>query len=256
MNTIDNIIFYNSPEEQPVLSAEVFYIKTEDTIWIYDVGASDTALNIVEDLLISKNYRDKCNIVISHFHEDHSKNLLRIKNNFNLYAGKYTIDRFRDKLGSNCQSINIIEKSIHYNISSYNNLINLSNNSINKINNISNNSINNINNISNNSVKDFNHSIDLMLIPAIHAKGCVGMIFDRKYILVGDSLYCKYVNGHVTYNQQLIRNQIKIFESLPSDILFISSHETPILKSKTEVLDKLNKILSFAVKDSPYIVLG
>lgn len=54
------------------LSADVFIIKGEKEYWLYDAGASDEAFTFLESLDGAKN------VIISHFHNDHSFNLKRI----------------------------------------------------------------------------------------------------------------------------------------------------------------------------------
>lgn len=210
INSINNKISYYEAQENPVLSADSFTIKTPEYLWIFDVGASAGSLEYVENQLSNPTYINRCNIVISHFHEDHASNLANIKNNYNLYVSKYTYDRYKNKLGTNCISVNIINNP--YKIS----------------------------------------DVQVFPIPSIHAKGCLGLQYDN-YVLLGDSLYCKYIDGHVTYNQQLLREQKKLFESISAEY-FISSHEASQIKSLKEIIEKINKILTYSVKDSPYII--
>lgn len=76
-----NISYYPAKEEP--LSSDVVFIKTKQSTWIYDVGSCEEALDQINRVEGSKN------IVISHFHFDHSLNLMRVKYD-NLYVSKYT----------------------------------------------------------------------------------------------------------------------------------------------------------------------
>ena len=81
---ITSEISYLPSVENP-LSSDVVFIKPSgsDTTWIFDVGTSAEAAQIINDI------EGKKNIVISHFHPDHILNLLKVKCD-NLYVTKYT----------------------------------------------------------------------------------------------------------------------------------------------------------------------
>lgn len=78
------------PETTHPLSADVGIIESKNAWWIYDVGASEEARDIINSLY-GKDGK-KVNIVISHFHCDHTKNLPYIKYD-NLYVGEHTYKR-------------------------------------------------------------------------------------------------------------------------------------------------------------------
>lgn len=83
MIKINDYIEYLPATEAP-LSAEVYRIKGENNNYLFDVGISKEAKEIVED---TKNRM----IIISHFHPDHMGNLKHIPNDIeNLYVGDYT----------------------------------------------------------------------------------------------------------------------------------------------------------------------
>ena len=77
-------ISYLPSVENPI-SSDVIFIKPDgsDTTWIFDVGTSSEAAELI------KAVEGKKNIVISHFHPDHILNLLKVKCD-NLYVTKYT----------------------------------------------------------------------------------------------------------------------------------------------------------------------
>lgn len=75
-------ISYIKGSENP-LSADVIFIKGNTATWIFDVGACEDTLNEINSISGVKN------IIISHFHGDHSNNLSKIDYN-ELYVSKYT----------------------------------------------------------------------------------------------------------------------------------------------------------------------
>ncbi len=73
------------PSVEKPLSSDVVFIKPEgsDTTWIFDVGTSSEAAELINQI------EGKKNIVVSHFHPDHILNLLKVKYD-KLYVSKYT----------------------------------------------------------------------------------------------------------------------------------------------------------------------
>lgn len=71
------------PATHKPFSCDVVFIKTADATWIFDVGCSKNTAKIINEISGTKN------IVLSHFHPDHTLNLLRISYT-NLYVSKYT----------------------------------------------------------------------------------------------------------------------------------------------------------------------
>ena len=73
------------PSVESPLSSDVVFIKPagSDTTWIFDVGTSSEAAELINAV------EGKKNIVISHFHPDHILNLLKVKHD-KLYVTKYT----------------------------------------------------------------------------------------------------------------------------------------------------------------------
>lgn len=80
------------PATHDPLSADVIAVRGDSAWWIYDVGNSDDALGFINGLdgSLMKN------IVISHFHVDHTGNLLKALRDEvslpfdQLYVGQYT----------------------------------------------------------------------------------------------------------------------------------------------------------------------
>lgn len=72
------------PASEKPLSADVILIETPDFICVYDVGSSEKARSVIENITKKKI------VVLSHFHTDHTANLSRITFD-ELYAGKETV---------------------------------------------------------------------------------------------------------------------------------------------------------------------
>lgn len=79
---ITDRISYFPATEMP-LSADVGIIRCDDELWIYDVGSFEEAAEAVNVLPEHKN------IVLSHFHPDHTGNVSRMAYDM-LYAGPFT----------------------------------------------------------------------------------------------------------------------------------------------------------------------
>ncbi len=78
---ITNKISYIEASENP-LSADIGIIKSENGIWLYDVGNNENSIMPL---------KDKYNIVLSHFHLDHVGNLDKLDIE-NLYVSRFTFD--------------------------------------------------------------------------------------------------------------------------------------------------------------------
>lgn len=79
---ITNNISYLPASDNP-LSSDVVFIKTGKATWVFDVGMCMDAMEEINKIKGQKN------IVLSHFHPDHTTNLFRITYD-NLYVSKYT----------------------------------------------------------------------------------------------------------------------------------------------------------------------
>ncbi|MCR5187823.1 MAG: MBL fold metallo-hydrolase [Treponema sp.] len=71
------------PASKEPFSADVVFIKTNKSTWIFDVGMGSPSYEEIKKIQGPKN------VVISHFHPDHLMNLPRITYD-NLYLSKYT----------------------------------------------------------------------------------------------------------------------------------------------------------------------
>lgn len=80
----DRISYF--PHRESPLSADVGVIRCDDGLWIYDVGSIEETTAALNDLPGHKN------VVLSHFHPDHTGNLERVMYDM-LYAGAFTCKR-------------------------------------------------------------------------------------------------------------------------------------------------------------------
>lgn len=71
MKIIDENISYIPASLNP-LSADVVFIKTENATWIYDTGSNEEAQSEINAIQGAKN------IVLSHFHPDHTANTTKV----------------------------------------------------------------------------------------------------------------------------------------------------------------------------------
>jgi glyoxylase-like metal-dependent hydrolase (beta-lactamase superfamily II) len=79
--SINNRISYIESADDP-LSAEIGIIKAESGIWLFDVGNGEANI---------EGLSDRYNIVLSHFHADHTGNIEKL-NVGDLYVSKTTYD--------------------------------------------------------------------------------------------------------------------------------------------------------------------
>jgi len=82
-------------------SADVFAVRGNLAWWIFDVGRSDEAVAFINGLPTGGAFPVKKNIVISHFHWDHTENLMRARRGEvqlpfdTLYLGNYAQRRLK-----------------------------------------------------------------------------------------------------------------------------------------------------------------
>lgn len=88
LQRITDRIEYLPASENP-LSADVVIVHGDTKEFVFDVGASDEAAELIQSLS-----KDKC-IVLSHFHADHTTNTGRITYE-SLYCGDFAAKKFAD----------------------------------------------------------------------------------------------------------------------------------------------------------------
>lgn len=80
---LNQFISYLPSQESP-LSCDIIFIQTKDATIIFDVGASEQAVEAIN------SYKGDRVIILSHFHPDHISNLSKIQYS-KLYASKNTL---------------------------------------------------------------------------------------------------------------------------------------------------------------------
>lgn len=87
LRVLSERIQYLPATENP-LSADVGIVRGDRRDWIFDVGSSETAFRLLQEC------RPEKNIVLSHFHGDHTGNMARI-DFCQLYCGSWTRSRLQ-----------------------------------------------------------------------------------------------------------------------------------------------------------------
>ena len=93
----------------------------------------------------------------------------------------------------------------------------------------------------------------LFPIPSSHARGSLGLVAGE-YAFLGDAAYSTRKQGQIVYNAQLLREEIRVLQSLPVRY-FLLSHDTQFCHEKEEVLTGLEELYVRREKGDPYIRL-
>lgn len=84
--------------------------------------------------------------------------------------------------------------------------------------------------------------LEIMPLPASHAKGSLLLLVDSKYAFIGDGIYPGYRNGEKYYNQSILYEEIKLLKSLEIEYIVSSHRHNPVARAN-EVILCLEKIL-------------
>ena len=152
----DRISFLPSSEDP--LSADVYVIRGDHRSYIVDVGSCDAAYDLISSI-------EKRIIIITHFHDDHMKNLMRLDITD---EELYLTAQDRKVLGTYAPSKQgtIVESIIE--------------------------------------IRD-GVKIVIAPIPSSHAKGSLGVIVDDEYLLLGDGFYCSAKGYNVSLLSEEIK---------------------------------------------------
>ena len=157
MKTITDRISFLPSSEDP-LSADVYVIRGDQRNYVVDVGSCDAAYDLISSL-------DKRTIIITHFHDDHMKNLRRLE-----VADEYLYITAQDRkvLGTYAPSIlgTIVSAPIEIN----------------------------------DGVK-----LVIAPMPSSHAKGSLGVVVDGEYLILGDGFYSSAKGYNVSLLADQIR---------------------------------------------------
>ena len=97
-------------------------------------------------------------------------------------------------------------------------------------------------------------NLRIFVIPSSHAKGCLGLEIDETYTFLGDATYCNFKNNHLSYNAQLLNEEINVLKKLKSKYLLIS-HYNGLIRNKEDVIKELEVIYSSRERNNPYIIV-
>lgn len=210
---IDENISYIPASMNP-LSADVVLIKTENATWIFDTGSNDEAFAEISAV------QDTKNIVLSHFHPDHTANVTRLEFD-NLYMNRHTAKYFR----------NIADGTHGDNSNSSKNKPCIT--------------------IVDGTFKDESTGLKICTIPSSHAKGCLCLVY-KDYAFLGDATYCKEKNGSRVYNVQQLKAEISFIESLQCRYVCLS-HDEKFVHEKLMILKLLKSIYDKRTENEPFI---
>ena len=254
---INDRISYIPSCEKP-LSSEVGIVRGDRFTYIYDTGSIPETLEFLQSL------NGQCDIVISHFHGDHTWWLTGhkrgdegVEENDNisliyerpkfrrLYIGSLTKKYIPD--GDVISVPTMISSSSGLRFSTEERIITGKEVSAEgKI-------TPDAETARANPVEKYDGvKIDIYPIPNSHCKGALLMMVDDEYAFIGDSSYCMEKDGRPMYNSQLLKAEIDLLESIPADKLLVS-HDRKFVRNKAVVLRQLKTIYSHRTTDSPYI---
>ncbi len=251
---ITDRISYIPSCERP-LSGEVGIVRGDRFTYIFDTGSTRENL----DFLYSLN--GQCDIIISHFHGDHtwwltshkpgdegvdttdSISLTYEKPKFRrVYVGSFTKKYIPE--GTAVTAPTLISSRSGLRFSSEERLIQ-GEETIHTENTV-------IEEKSTLCDKYDGVRIEVIPMPNSHCKGSLMMMVDDEYAFIGDSSYCMTKNGRACYNAQLLKDEIELLERIPADKLLVS-HDRKFIRDKAVVLRQLKTIYSHRTADSPYI---
>ncbi len=213
---IDENISYIPASMNP-LSADVAFIKTENATWIFDAGSSDEAFDAISAV------QGKKNIVLSHFHPDHTANVTRLEFD-NLFMSNHTARYFRNFIDGTHGGNSGISNSD-------NNKPDVK--------------------IVDGTFKDESTGPKIYTIPSSHAKGCLCLVY-KGYAFLGDATYCKEKNGLRVYNVQQLKAEISFIESLQCRYVCLS-HDEKFVHEKLMILKLLKSIYDKRTENEPFI---
>ena len=235
---INDRISYIPACEKP-LSADVGIVRGDRKAYIFDVGST------VETLEFLHGLEGRCDIVVSHFHADHTWwltehhkedkdvsegdtiSLTYVRPRYErLYVGSLTKKYIPD--GEVISAPTIISSISGNNYSADERVIFESGSEYDGV------------------------KISVFPIPNSHCKGGLAMMVDDEYLFIGDSGYCMEKDGKATYNAQLLKAEIDLLEKVPADKLLIS-HDRKFVRDKAVLLRQMKTIYSHRSSGSPYI---
>ena len=171
---INDYISYLPCSENP-LSADVYTIRGDKYTYVVDVGSCDDAYEYVNSIPNKK-------IIITHFHDDHMKNLARlVPGSDDLYVGNHTAKVLESKVYSENGVVpsHIVDEPL---------------------------------------IIDDGIRIGIYPVPSSHAKGSLLVTVGDEYLFLGDSFYCSSKG----YNVSLLFDEIRLLKDLKYNKVIMS----------------------------------
>ena len=97
--------------------------------------------------------------------------------------------------------------------------------------------------------------LEIFPLPCTHCKGSLMLTVDNEYAFLGDATYPAEIKGLACYNAQLLQQEIHILEGQAAD-KFVLSHDAKYIRPKKAVLRQLQAALDRWDRTGPYIVLS
>ncbi|MCR5556169.1 MAG: MBL fold metallo-hydrolase [Butyrivibrio sp.] len=215
MKTITDRISFLPSSENP-LSADVYIIRGDQKNYVVDVGSCDAAYDLISSL-------GKRTIIITHFHDDHMKNLRRLDV---VDEELYLTAQDRRVLATDAYNPELLDEGDGQKPVNFPKLGTLVE-----------------------SPTEIRDGVMLVIapIPSSHAKGSLGVIVDDEYLILGDGYY----SSAKGYNVSLLSEEIKTLKALSFTRVIMSHDET--VYSRDEVIAELESYYAKRTKDSPYI---
>ena len=225
---INEYISYIPAVEKPV-SSDVGIIYGKKNVYIYDVGSVPECLDFLHTL------DGRMQIVISHFHADHTWWLTKHRENEDgvlpgdelslsyeplkyekLFIGKGT-EKYLPDGEIVCEPLVIYDETDPE--------------------------------MSGGTGENPNRELKLEIIPmpSSHSKGSLALVVNDEYFFMGDSTYCRYIpkkegeEDRVEYNVQKLKEQIDLLKQVKAEKCLIS-HEKRFMRPKKVVLRQLEAI--------------
>jgi glyoxylase-like metal-dependent hydrolase (beta-lactamase superfamily II) len=166
----------------------------EEVTLLLDVSSKKERLDEALSFIKEKNYPSLRYVALTHFHDDHTSNLMYLDGDIEILCSKNTA-RYLSRKST------LVEKDEDFDLGNY--------------------------------------KIRLILVPSLHAKGCLDVLADS-YLFVGDSLYYRQSGSSYYYNHEIAYEMLRKYEGIDFKIS-ISAHDQND-ESKEEVISFLKRL--------------
>ena len=89
--------------------------------------------------------------------------------------------------------------------------------------------------------------LEIIPMPSSHTKGSLALVVNNEYVFMGDATYCKYIaeseksDGHAEYNVQKLKEQIDVLKSIRAEKCLVS-HEKRFERPLKVVIRQLESV--------------